>query len=355
MHMIKLLKVIAKFGFTFFGINWWKFIFRSTEDAKIVVWLNNKSWRYFIGEAIVWDFATIDALLKRGIPFRVITGRKKVGKLRNKYVFFSPNNAFNVYGFSDYTDILRHLTFQLEKQGNQVMLSSYEVQFLENKAFMHKRFEEFKVSTPKTEIFHSAEEVLGSELSFPFLIKAEHSSGSRGLYKITSKQDLERLFKESDFLEENEHILVQDILNMRKDLRVILVGNEIVHFYWRINTSDEWKPTSTSHGSKVDFVTFPEQWRAHIIETFKRLKLRTGAFDIAWQNDDLNTTPMYLEVSPSYQPNPKLEIGDKDYAYFKKGFSITNSYERKYVNTIFSIRDKIIGDFINNEYNQLRG
>ncbi|WP_264291210.1 hypothetical protein [Aliarcobacter butzleri] len=36
----------------------------------------------------------------------------------------------------------------------------------------------------------------------------------------------------------------------------------------------------------------------------EKFNLDTGAFDIAWNNDDLNTEPYFLEVSPFYQPNP---------------------------------------------------
>ena len=117
---------------------------------------------------------------------------------------------------------------------------------------------------------------------------------------------------------ENEVLIKQQLINMRKDLRVILVGGEIVHYYWRINLSGEWKPTSTSFGSKVDFGNFPEQWRQHIIDTFKKLELTAGAFDITWEGDDLSQEPLYLEVSPVFQPNPKIEMRDKSYAYFKK-------------------------------------
>lgn len=129
---------------------------------------------------------------------------------------------------------------------------------------------------------------------------------------------------------------------MRKDLRVILVGNEIVHFYWRINLGKEWKPTSTNFGSKVDFDNFPEKWRKHMIDTFKSLNITTGAFDVTWYNDDLETEPLYLEVSPGYQPNPRIELKGKEYAYYKNSFSPFNDYDKLFVKLIFQIKEKQI-------------
>ena len=71
----------------------------------------------------------------------------------------------------------------------------------------------------------------------------------------------------------NKKLILQRLLNMRRDLRVILVGNEIILHYWRINLSDEWKPTSTGFGSQVDFENFPENWRSWIIDSFNKLKI----------------------------------------------------------------------------------
>ena len=48
-------------------------------------------------------------------------------------------------------------------------------------------------------------------------------------------------------------------INIRKDMRIIFVGSEIVLHYWRNNPSEEWRPTSTSYDSKTDFITFPDR------------------------------------------------------------------------------------------------
>ena len=144
--------------------------------------------------------------------------------------------------------------------------------------------------------------------------------------------------------------LVQQLLNMRRDLRVTIVGKNIVHFYWRINNADEWKPTSTGHGSSVDFVNFPEKWREFIIEQFLKFKIVSGAFDIAWENDDLSTTPLILEVSPTYQVNPVTTNSDHLQAYGKyKKYSIygEKSYLNQYITQTFGVIDKIVDERLN--------
>jgi len=289
--------------------------------------------------------ATLAGILEEGKQFQIVYG-KAIGTYYNKKIFFSLSSSYNLYGFDDYTDILLHITRQLERQGNDVFPKSSETIFWENKAYMHKAFEVAKVHEPRTNVYNDFEDFLAARMSFPFLIKAEHSCSSEGLYKISSWSDIADLISNEKFVRENKNIIAQELINMRKDLRVILVNDEIVLHYWRINLQEQWKPTSTSYGSKVDFDFFPEQWRSHIISTFKSLNLTTGAFDITWENDDLSTEPIYLEVSPFYQPNPKMDCREKEYASYKRNFSVFNSWDFRYVDLVFKIKRKQVKAYL---------
>ncbi|EDM38338.1 hypothetical protein PBAL39_01947 [Pedobacter sp. BAL39] len=327
------------------SLSWLKLWRAYRRNARVVLWIPEKSFRYLCSDAFVWDAATIAGLLDAGVSFRIVAGLN-IGHCHHKAIFYTISNRYNVFGFDDYTDVLQHITNRLEAQGNMVFPKNSEAVFWENKAHMHHLFRSAKVHEPRTTIFKGFEALLSADLTFPFLIKAEHSCSSEGLYKIDSWSDLADLVSNDQFVMENKNIIVQELINMRKDLRVILVKEDIVLHYWRINTAEEWKPTSTSYGSKVDFDFFPEQWRAHIIDTFKSLKLTTGAFDITWANDDLATEPIYLEVSPFYQPNPPMVLKEKAYAFYKQNFSFRNSWDVKYVDVVFSIKSKQVKAYL---------
>jgi hypothetical protein len=64
-----------------------------------------------------------------------------------------------------------------------------------------------------------------------------------------------------------------------------------------------------------------------------------GAFDVAWENDDLNSEPLFLEFSPRFSPNPPIDLSTKNYGYgsFKKKLLIKNSYEKLQVDEVFKI------------------
>jgi glutathione synthase/RimK-type ligase-like ATP-grasp enzyme len=341
----KILKRIVRIVKIVSLINWLQFWRQYHSDSEILLWIPRISFVYFGTDAFIWDMATIEGLLKRGEKIGVFCG-KGIGKYHHKKIFFSISSDYNVYKFDDYTSILAHITRQLEFQNNVVFPKSNESRLWENKAYMHHLFDRADVHTPKTKIIHNLNELVDDQFEFPFLIKAEHSCASEGLYKVSNWADIVALADKADFKNQNTQIIVQELINMRRDLRVILVGEEIVLHYWRINLQKDWRPTSTSYGSQVDFVSFPDRWKKHILKTFRSLNMTTGAFDIAWENDDLSTVPLYLEISPFYQPNPNIEVGKHAYAFYKQKFRLFRSWDAKYVAEVFRIKDKQVNAYL---------
>lgn len=314
------------------------------KDADVYLWLPKFGWRYFINEKIIWDYGKINALSKAGIKFKIIRGQN-IGEISNKIVDLNYSDMYNwKYKFNDYTQQLHFIVQQLESQNNIVFPSSKEIYYWENKGYMHKKFKEYNISEPHTELCKTFDELLNLNWEFPFLIKEEHSSASAGVHKITSKADLD-FHKNNNTFKPNEYIITQKLIDMRKDLRVVLVGDEIVHYYWRINNQKDWRPTSTGRGSSVDFEFFPEQWRSFIIDEFKKFNIPTGAFDVTWDKDDLNTQPLILEVSPTYQINPKVTNKKQlaQYGKFKKSTSLgKNSYVYQYIKQTHNVIEKIV-------------
>ncbi len=312
----------------------------SNDDNDIIVWAPIFSWKYFVRDRILIDFAHINFLSRNKIKFKIVL-RKNIGKYHNKKIFIAYDFEENLFSFKDYTKQLYFIICQLEKQNNLVSPCSNEYLYWENKKYMHEMFDKMNVSQPETRIVNSFSELDINKLQFPFLVKEVHSCQSNGIFKIENVNHLLQLKHKL----ENDCFLIQELLNIRRDLRVTLVGNEIVHFYWRINNSSEWKPTATGNGSSVDFINFPTQWKEFIIAEFLKLNLVTGAFDVAWQNDDLSTKPLILEVSPTYQLNPitfDLKHLNKYGKYKKYSIIGTNNYLDAYIDQTFKVVDKIM-------------
>lgn len=330
-------------------------VFHTIKKAPIIRFNNPKS------DYIIWapDFFTFNHILGDNFQKNIFTYyhlkklnlnvciyfRKDIGRFYKKKIIYFGSKSYNTYRFSNYVNSMIFITENLELQNNLVFPNSIEVKLWENKAFMHDYFKLKNIRTPDSKVVKLNKSLeIFDQFNFPYLLKEVHSCSSNGVHKITSKEILEFIFNKYEILENNQEIIVQKLLNIRRDLRVIIVGNEIVLHYWRINLSSEWKPTSTGQGNKVDFGNFPEIWRSWILESFKKLNIRTGAFDIAWEDDNLDTEPYILEVSPFYQPNP-APLNDNDLLYYgnwKKSVRIFNSYQKSIAQIIFDIQDQFV-------------
>lgn len=307
------------------------------RNSNNVIWIMGLNIRYFFTTSILWDLATISAIIKSRKSYSICINFD-IKKLKSKHIFYTIHSKYNVFGFDNYVSIFDYLITEILQNDNVLFPSLAQTKFWENKAYMHRKFEELNIPTPKTFIFnkHNVDYKL-LENFYPCIIKLIHSYESKGIFKINNFEELKKFVDTFDL--SNQDFLVQEILNMRRDLRVIFVNNKIEHFYWRVNNSKEWRPTATSNGNSVDFTSFPEMHRKIIEDYSFKLGLSIGAFDIAWQNDDLNNTPNVLEVSPVFSPNPKTDDNYflQNYGKFKKLISL-KGYDYLYVKEIFRLK-----------------
>jgi glutathione synthase/RimK-type ligase-like ATP-grasp enzyme len=321
----------------------WKAVKYYSPKSNNVVWINIFGIKYYIDQ-IIWDSAIISSLILSRRDYRIFFG-KKIGKLHNKNIFFSLNKYFDFNLFINYSKSISNIIAQLEVQGNKVLPNSREVLFWENKVYMHKEFDRLNILTPKSYLIEKVNDIKSINLNYPYLLKYVHSYHSKGIYKMESYEQT-RSFLIKYYNEfPNSKFIAQELLDIRKDIRIILIGDEIIQYYWRVNPSDEWKPTSTSHGSAVDFVSFPDRSRKYIIEMFQKLRISTGAFDIAFRNDDLNSLPLVLEISSHYSPNPIIDTSNMKQSYGELRRKTWNSFDKLYIDTIFEIKNKHLVHF----------
>lgn len=349
----KLLKVLLSAAYQISKTNWLAAYKLYDAEAEIVFWFfydeEDGIIKSFFKSNLLRQLGMLNALTQRQQPFSIVLGRN-IGCVSNKKIMYNIGRYYNVFKLKNHSATLFNTLEQLEAQGNCLMPSLHEAKHWENKIWMHQQFEKAAVNEPKTLLYDIAKnKALPDNWIPPFLVKDPHSAGSGGVYKVSTTQEYAALAERLG-AEGIETVVIQQLLNIRKDLRVILIDGEIVLHYWRINTADEWKPTSTSHGSSVDFVTFPEHWRAYIMDTYRRLNIRLAAFDVLWDNDDLTTTPIFLEVSPSFQPNPAPppRYANIPYSEFKGKIWGEDAYFRRFIDIVFELKQKEVSAYLKN-------
>lgn len=315
----------------------------NNEDAEYIIWAPNYfTLRYIINDNFIRVHSTYSTLKAKDKRVTIYT-KDDIGKFSHKKIFLYPDVLINKFSLMQYNKQLELLAEQLSIQNNLTFPDLRELKFWENKLFMHQEFHELKINTPQTVIHSLLDFPSIQKLEYPILVKEPNSCSANGVHKVESYIDFIKLYDEKRLFERNHKIIFQKQLEIRQDLRVIFIGTEIVWFYWRKNYEKNWKPTSTGSGGGIDFSSFPERWRDWIMLNIKKLKISNGAFDIAWENDDLSTEPFILEVSPFYQPNPKcnLERNLKKYGAWKKSISFVDNYQIEFVKLVSDIQKKV--------------
>jgi glutathione synthase/RimK-type ligase-like ATP-grasp enzyme len=340
--MDKINRLFSKVFAFFYLLTKVSFKKRNKKNEKlpdIVVWIKvnpiTKFFSYLKYNDLLADLSIIIALQRRRENFKIVFG-SQIGEVNNKNIFYSISESCNPYMLANYSMSLYFTLKLIESQNNILFPKIENVLLWENKAYMHRKFKELDISNPETIILDRNDSIEQIKLpTFPLLVKEIHSAGSRGIHLVNDNKELVKVIDEI-FSKGHKEILIQKLVNMRKDLRLVLRGDKIVSFYWRINPDNKWKPTATSFGGFTRFDDFPNIWLSLFIEYLKRLELETAAFDITWENDDISSLPLVLEVSPSYQLNPELPSNYKNIPYktWKKKLFIKNSYYKEYVDVV---------------------
>ena len=274
-------------------------------------------FNYFSRAWILHDMSIIYFLVKSDRKFS-IKRSKYFGRTRKKNIFYQFTYFTNTYNFEDHSNYSYCLLKKLESNSCILHPKAEEILYWENKVFMHKEFERLNIKCPRTTIVDFNSDLLNIAHTFPILIKEPYANHSKGIYLIKSLDEL--ISKASVIFSYSNCFLVQDLVNMTKDSRTVVVNGQIVYHYWRTKEkSNEFKTTSTSNGSKLDFSEHTEKNKEIIIDYTKKLGLSQAAYDITFENDDENNPPIVLEVSSSFLPNPipKGDMLNHPYKNFK--------------------------------------
>jgi hypothetical protein len=165
-------------------------------QAELVLWLHHRyphslaTWT-LRGDTVLKDFALINAVVERELPFRLVTG-PEIGTVVNSRIVYSVD-AYNPARVRNYSASLMAALRQLEAQGNVLYPSADEAEWWENKVFMHRRFDELGINTPPTTIVGRETDVDEESLEYPLIAKEPHSHGSLGVHKVGDAGELRAL------------------------------------------------------------------------------------------------------------------------------------------------------------------
>lgn len=147
-----------------------------------------------------------------------------------------------------------------------------------NKVEMTRAFEVVaREHVPYTRILprtDDAVEAILDDVPLPFVAKEIHNSMGRGVYFIENRAELAR------YVAANHMLYVQELLPIDRDVRVVIVGEQVVSAYWRIAPEGGFH-SNVARGGAISFEDVP----AAAVDVAQRVAAELGinhaGFDVA--------------------------------------------------------------------------
>lgn len=168
----------------------------------------------------------------------------------------------------------------LDTAGIAIFPSYHTYKFVQDKIKQTALLNILGIPHPRTRVFYGKRQIAAINRFFPYPFIAKIPRGSamgRGVFKIQNHEDLERYTL-------NAHIAyIQEYLPMDRDIRVVVIANRVVHAYWRIAPSGDFR-TNVAVGGTVSLEPVPCAARQLALETAHKCRWDDVGIDICHCN-----------------------------------------------------------------------
>lgn len=137
-------------------------------------------------------------------------------------------------------------------------------------------FKILKIPHPFTNIFYGKKQQTKiSELfPYPFIGKIPRGSAmGKGIYLIKNAFDLEQ------YLEKTKIAYIQEYFQSDRDMRIVIIGNKIVHSYWRVAKKNNFK-SNVAAGGRISLEPVSEEAKNLALYTARICKWNDVGIDI---------------------------------------------------------------------------
>lgn len=149
-------------------------------------------------------------------------------------------------------------------------------QFAQDKIKQSALFSMLGISHPRTRVFYGKRQKaeINKHFKLPVIAKIPRGSAmGRGVYLIDCVKALKR------YCDDNSVAYIQEYLPIDRDMRIVVIGQRVVHAYWRIAPKDEFR-TNVSLGGSIDLSPVPEEAKQLALETARSCGWNDVGMDI---------------------------------------------------------------------------
>jgi ribosomal protein S6--L-glutamate ligase len=144
-----------------------------------------------------------------------------------------------------------------DAMGKATFPSYHTYKCVQDKIKQTALFELLNLPHPRTRVFYGTRQKkrILDHFKFPFIGKIPRGSAmGRGVYFIHNPKELQK------YLDQTSPAYIQEYLSIDRDMRIVVIGNRIVHAYWRIAPANEYR-SNVAVGGKISFAAVPEKAR----------------------------------------------------------------------------------------------
>ena len=167
-----------------------------------------------------------------------------------------------------------------DTMGKRTFPNYHTYKYVMDKIKQTALFNLLKVPHPMTRVFYGdyQKSKIFEHFRFPFVAKIPRGSAlGKGIYLIRNESDLAK------YNRLGRVAYIQEYLNIDRDLRVVLIRGQIIHAYWRIARTGEFR-TNVSQGATISFDNIPEEGLALAQNTARLCQLDDVGLDICFSN-----------------------------------------------------------------------
>ena len=141
----------------------------------------------------------------------------------------------------------------LDAMGKATFPSYHTYKFAQDKIKQTALFKLAGIPHPRTRVFYGPRQKSRITQYFEFPIIAKIPRGSamgRGVYLIQNAAGLD------DYCAVNGPAYIQEYLPIDRDIRVVVIGGQVVHAYWRVSSAGEYR-TNVAAGGRIEIGDVP--------------------------------------------------------------------------------------------------
>jgi ribosomal protein S6--L-glutamate ligase len=143
-------------------------------------------------------------------------------------------------------------------------------------------FELLKIPHPRTRVYFGKRQKksITDHFPFPFVAKVPRGSAmGRGVFLIRQDDDLQ------NYLKLTTTAYIQEYLPSDRDIRAVVIGDKIVHAYWRVAPEDDFR-CNVAVGGRVSLDRVPPQALDLALYTARSCRWDDVGIDICQHDGD---------------------------------------------------------------------